>query len=48
MKPTQIPAALADAGHIRTGAGIRIRPVAVADGGRVRTGAGIRLAARPR
>ena len=48
MKPTQIPAALADAGRVRTGAGIRIRPAAVADTGRVRTGAGIRLVAHGR
>lgn len=48
MKPNQIPAALADSGRIRTGAGIRIRPAAVADSGRVRTGAGIRIVARGR
>jgi hypothetical protein len=48
MKPNQIPAALADSGRIRTGAGIRVLPAAVADAGRVRTGAGIRRAARGR
>ena len=46
MKPQNIPAALADLGRIRTGAGIRLLPAALADSGRVRTGAGIRLTAR--
>lgn len=48
MKPNQIPAALADSGRIRTGAGIRVPPAAVADSGRIRAGAGIRLGARSR
>lgn len=48
MKPNQIPAALADSGRVRTGAGIRVLPAAVADAGRIRAGAGIRLSARGR
>jgi hypothetical protein len=43
MKLDRIPAAVADQGRIRTGAGIRIPAAPVADSGRIRTGAGIRI-----
>lgn len=48
MTQKQNPAAVADQGRVRVGAGIRVAPKAVADSGRIRTGAGIRLAPRAR
>ena len=36
------PAAVADAGKVRVGAGLRLRPAPVADLGKVRVGAGLR------
>jgi hypothetical protein len=43
MKQAPIPAAVADQGRIRTGAGIRTMPAPLAAAPRIRTGAGIRI-----
>jgi len=43
MKQASLPAAVADHGRIRTGAGIRIPPAPMAQPPRIRTGAGIRI-----
>ena len=43
MKQASIPAAVADQGRIRTGAGIRVMPAPLTAAPRIRTGAGIRI-----